>query len=50
MEFKTVAVMVVIVGFVWGGFLFFLLKALRSEKKKKGEACSNRDGEGERSV
>ena len=37
MELRTLAVMVFVAGFVWVGFAFFLVKALRSERRKKNE-------------
>jgi len=45
-EIETLAVMIVIIGFVWGGFLFFLVKALRSEKRKRAGAGSSMDRQG----
>ncbi len=35
MSFEAIVVMLVICGIVWGGFLFFLLRAVRSEGRKK---------------
>ena len=34
MECATLAVMIAVAGTVWGGFLFFLFLALRSEKSR----------------
>jgi heme/copper-type cytochrome/quinol oxidase subunit 2 len=35
MSFEAIVVMLVICGIVWGGFLFFLLRAVRSEGRKQ---------------
>jgi len=29
--------MIVVTGFVWGGFTYFVLRAVRSEKRKRTE-------------
>jgi len=38
MPTETWVTMVVILGFVWGGFLMVLLKAIRSESSKDASA------------
>lgn len=35
METSTIITIILVVGTVWGGFTFFLLKALKNEKLKK---------------
>ena len=34
MELKTIITLVTVGAIVWGGFLYFLVKAIRCEKKK----------------
>jgi len=35
MKFETIITLVIVVGLVWGGFGFFLLKAFKFEKMKR---------------
>jgi heme/copper-type cytochrome/quinol oxidase subunit 2 len=38
MSASAIVMMVLICGVVWGGFVFFLARAMRSEGKKKSSA------------
>jgi len=35
MSASAIVMMVVICGIIWGGFVFFLIRAIRSESKKR---------------
>jgi len=35
MEIRTLVVMILTAVLVWGGFVFFLVKALKSERRRK---------------
>ncbi len=35
MNFSTIITLVIVGGIVWGGFIFFMVKAVKSEKIKK---------------
>lgn len=35
MSASAIVMMVVICGIIWGGFVFFLIRAIRSESKKQ---------------
>lgn len=37
MTLESILTMVIILGGVWGGFAFLLVRAIRSEKKLSGE-------------
>ena len=38
MSASAIVMMLVICGIVWGGFVFFLVRAVRSEAKKQASA------------
>ena len=42
MRTTATVVMIVIVGFIWGGFLGFLIRAFRRERNKRASAASDR--------
>jgi len=37
MEFSTIVMMIIVLGFIWGGFMYFLNMAYRKEKSKHSE-------------
>lgn len=40
MSTSAIVMMLVICGIIWGGFVFFLVRAMRSEGKKKSSAAT----------
>lgn len=40
MSASAIVMMLVICGLVWGGFIFFLVRAMRSEGRKKSSSAA----------